>query len=152
MERVLIVDDDPDILHLVSYNLKQAGFEAITADTGRKALETIQRRPPDLVILDLMLPDVDGMEVCRMLRGHESSRLIPIIMLTARGEEIDRVVGFELGADDYVMNPSVPGNSCCASNQSCAAHMPIAPRCFDWERSNFIPSGGNALSARIRSP
>ena len=108
MERVLIVDDDPDILRLVSYNLKQAGFEAITADTGRKALETIQRRPPDLVILDLMLPDVDGMEVCRMLRGHESSRLIPIIMLTARGEEIDRVVGFELGADDYVMKPFSP--------------------------------------------
>ena len=108
MERVLIVDDDPDILRLVSYNLKQAGFEAITADTGRKALETIQRRPPDLVILDLMLPDVDGMEVCRVLRGHESSRLIPIIMLTARGEEIDRVVGFELGADDYVMKPFSP--------------------------------------------
>src|SRR5437016_3859388 len=108
MERVLIVDDDPDILHLVSYNLKQAGFEAFTADTGRKALETIQRRPPDLVILDLMLPDVDGMEVCRTLRGHESSRLIPIIMLTARGEEIDRVVGFELGADDYVMKPFSP--------------------------------------------
>ncbi len=108
MERVLIVDDDPDILRLVSYNLKQAGFEAITADTGRKALETIQRRPPDLVILDLMLPDVDGMEVCRTLRGHESSRLIPIIMLTARGEEIDRVVGFELGADDYVMKPFSP--------------------------------------------
>ena len=108
MERVLIVDDDPDILRLVSYNLKQAGFEAITADTGRKALETIQRRPPDLVILDLMLPDVDGMEVCRTLRGHESSRLIPIIMLTARGEEIDRVVDFELGADDYVMKPFSP--------------------------------------------
>src|SRR5207245_7187517 len=108
MERVLIVDDDPDILRLVSYNLKQAGFEAITADTGRKALEAIQRRPPDLVILDLMLPDVDGMEVCRTLRGHESSRLIPIIMLTARGEEIDRVVGFELGADDYVMKPFSP--------------------------------------------
>src|SRR6266516_887614 len=108
MERVLIVDDDPDILHLVSYNLKQAGFEAITADTGRKALETIQRRPPDLVILDLMLPDVDGMEVCRTLRGHESSRLIPIVMLTARGEEVDRVVGFELGADDYVVKPFSP--------------------------------------------
>src|SRR5437762_9852802 len=108
MERVLIVDDDPDILHLVSYNLKQAGFEAITADSGRKALETVQRRPPDLIILDVMLPDVDGMEVCRTLRGHDSSRLIPIIMLTARSEEIDRVVGFELGADDYVMKPFSP--------------------------------------------
>jgi two-component system phosphate regulon response regulator PhoB len=108
MERVLIVDDDPDILRLVSYNLKQAGFEAVGAETGRKALEIVQGRPPDLIILDVMLPDVDGMEVCRTLRRHESSRLIPIIMLTARGEEIDRVVGFELGADDYVMKPFSP--------------------------------------------
>ena len=108
MERVLIVDDDPDILRLVSYNLKQAGFDAVTATTGRKALETVQDRPPDLIILDVMLPDVDGMEVCRTLRGHDNSRRIPILMLTARGEEIDRVVGFELGADDYVMKPFSP--------------------------------------------
>jgi two-component system phosphate regulon response regulator PhoB len=108
MERVLIVDDDPDILRLVTYNLKQAGFETSTADTGRKALETIEKQPPDLVILDVMMPDVDGLEVCRILRGHESSRNIPILMLTARGEEIDRVVGFELGADDYVMKPFSP--------------------------------------------
>jgi two-component system, OmpR family, phosphate regulon response regulator PhoB len=105
MERVLIVDDDPDILRLVSYNLTQAGFESVTADNGRKALELVQKQPPDLVILDVMLPDVDGMEVCRTLRSHDSSRRIPIIMLTARSEEIDRVVGFELGADDYVMKP-----------------------------------------------
>jgi two-component system phosphate regulon response regulator PhoB len=108
MERVLIVDDDPDIQKLVSYNLGQAGFDVATAGTGRKALETVHTHPPDLIILDLMLPDVDGMEVCRTLRQRDSSRRIPIIMLTARSEEIDRVIGFELGADDYVMKPFSP--------------------------------------------
>src|SRR5256885_6783364 len=108
MERVLIVDDDPDILRLVSYNLTQAGFDVATAATGRKALESVQKRQPDLIILDLMLPDVDGMEVCRTLRQREDSRRIPIVMLTARSEEIDRVIGFELGADDYVMKPFSP--------------------------------------------
>jgi len=108
MERVLIVDDDPDIQKLVSYNLGQAGFAVTTAGTGRNALEAVQKHPPDLIILDLMLPDVDGMEVCRTLRQRDSSRHIPIIMLTARSEEIDRVIGFELGADDYVMKPFSP--------------------------------------------
>src|SRR6266478_1062545 len=108
MERVLIVDDDPDIQKLVSYNLGQAGFEVTTAGTGRNALEAVQKHPPDLIILDLMLPDVDGMEVCRTLRQRDSSRRIPIIMLTARTQEVDRVVGFELGADDYVMKPFSP--------------------------------------------
>ena len=108
MERVLIVDDDLDIQRLVSYNLTQAGFEVATAETGRKALDSVQKHPPDLIILDLMLPDVDGMEVCRTLRQRENSRRIPIVMLTARGDEIDRVIGFELGADDYVMKPFSP--------------------------------------------
>src|SRR5213594_3330111 len=108
MERVLIVDDDPDILRLVSYNLGQAGFEVTAAADGRKALESVQKQPPDLIILDLMLPDIDGMEVCRTLRQRENSRRVPIVMLTARGDEIDRVIGFELGADDYVMKPFSP--------------------------------------------
>jgi two-component system phosphate regulon response regulator PhoB len=108
MERVLIVDDDPDIQRLVSYNLTQAGFEVATAESGRKALESVQKHPPDLIILDLMLPDIDGMEVCRTLRQRENSRRVPIVMLTARGDEIDRVIGFELGADDYVMKPFSP--------------------------------------------
>src|ERR1051325_7045626 len=108
MERVLIVDDDADIQRLVSYNLAQAGFEVASADSGRKALESVQKHPPDLIILDLMLPDVDGMEVCRTLRQREDSRRVPIVMLTARGDEIDRVIGFELGADDYVMKPFSP--------------------------------------------
>ena len=105
MQRVLIVDDDPDIQKLVSYNFGQAGFEVATAGTGQKALESVQKQAPDLIILDLMLPDIDGMEVCRTLRQRDNSRRIPIIMLTARGEEIGRVIGFELGADDYVSKP-----------------------------------------------
>src|SRR5688500_14573192 len=107
MERVLIVDDDPDIVRLVTYNLIQAGFEAVSAATGQQALEIVRQQSPDLIILDVMLPDVDGMEVCRTLR-QQQFRKIPIIMLTARGEEIDRVVGFELGADDYVLKPFSP--------------------------------------------
>jgi two-component system phosphate regulon response regulator PhoB len=108
MERVLIVDDDPDIQRLVSYNLSQAGFQVTTAISGRLALDSVQKHPPDLIILDVMLPDIDGLEVCRYLRQRDNSRRIPVIMLTARTEEIDRVVGFEVGADDYVMKPFSP--------------------------------------------
>jgi two-component system, OmpR family, phosphate regulon response regulator PhoB len=108
MERVLIVDDDPDIVRLVRYNLSHAGYEVQIATTGRQALELVQKQPPDLIVLDVMLPDVDGLEVCRTLRQQTPSRRIPILMLTARGEEIDRVVGFELGADDYVSKPFSP--------------------------------------------
>jgi DNA-binding response OmpR family regulator len=108
MERVLIVDEDPDIVRLVRYNLSHSGYEVQSAASGREALELVQKQPPDLVVLDVMLPDVDGLEVCRTLRQQSSSRRIPILMLTARGEEIDRVVGFELGADDYVSKPFSP--------------------------------------------
>jgi two-component system phosphate regulon response regulator PhoB len=108
MERVLIVDDDPDIVRLVRYNLSHSGYEVQSAGSGREALELVEKQPPDLVVLDVMLPDVDGLEVCRTLRQQSSSKRIPILMLTARGEEIDRVVGFELGADDYVSKPFSP--------------------------------------------
>ena len=108
MERVLIVDDDFDIQRLVSYNLSQAGFRVSTAATGLAALNAVEKQPPDLIILDIMLPDLDGLEVCRTLRQRAASRRIPIIMLTARTQEVDRVVGFELGADDYVMKPFSP--------------------------------------------
>ena len=108
MERILIVDDDPDIQRLVSYNLSQAGFETMTSGNGRKALDLAFKKPPDLIILDLMLPDVDGTEVCRTLRQNEATRRIPILMLSARSDEIDRVIGFEIGADDYVTKPFSP--------------------------------------------
>ena len=106
MERVLIVDDDPDILRLVSYNLTQAGFDVATAATGRKALESVQKRQPDLIILDLMLPDIDGMEVCRTLRQRDDSRRIPIVILTAADSEEAIRTAYELHANCCVTKPA----------------------------------------------
>jgi two-component system phosphate regulon response regulator PhoB len=103
---ILIVDDEPDLALTVDYNLKKEGFETRTAANGAEALEGAFQTPlPDLVILDLMLPDMSGTEVCRKIRADERTRHIPIVMLTAKGEEIDRVVGFEVGADDYIVKP-----------------------------------------------
>jgi two-component system phosphate regulon response regulator PhoB len=107
-ERILVVDDEPDLLELVRVNLRQAGFEVETAETGRAALERLHRTVPDLVVLDLMLPDVSGTEICRRLRSEPELAELPIIMLTARADEVDRVVGLELGADDYVTKPFSP--------------------------------------------
>jgi two-component system alkaline phosphatase synthesis response regulator PhoP len=100
--RILVVDDEPAVLDLLVYNLRKAPYEVLTAADGRQALDLAHKAEPDLILLDLMLPEVDGLEVCRQLR--RASR-VPIIMITARGEEIDRVVGLELGADDYVAKP-----------------------------------------------
>jgi len=100
--RILIVDDEPPIIDILEYNLKKANYEVIVARDGQEALEKARRQRPDLVILDLMLPKLDGLEVCRALRREGD---LPIIMLTAKDEEIDRVVGLELGADDYVVKP-----------------------------------------------
>jgi two-component system phosphate regulon response regulator PhoB len=103
---ILIVDDEPDLLVTLEYNLRKEGFQTRTAATGKSAIEEARREPlPDLVLLDLMLPDISGTEVCRILRAKEQTRAIPVVMLTAKGEEIDRVVGFEVGADDYVIKP-----------------------------------------------
>jgi len=107
-QRILVVDDEPDLLELVRVNLAQAGFEVETAATGRKALDCVRRSAPDLVVLDLMLPDLPGTDVCRELRSDPEFARLPIIMLTARADEVDRVVGFELGADDYVTKPFSP--------------------------------------------
>ena len=107
-QRILVVDDEPDLLELVRVNLTQAGFEVETAETGRQALERVRRSAPDLLILDLMLPDLSGTEVCRHLRQDSSLAEIPIIMLTARADEVDRVVGLAVGADDYVTKPFSP--------------------------------------------
>jgi two-component system phosphate regulon response regulator PhoB len=104
-ERILVVDDEPDILELVRFNLAQAGLEVETAATAEQALAALRRTPPDLVVLDLMLPDRPGTDVCREIRRDPSLKSVAVIMLTARGEEVDRVVGFELGADDYVSKP-----------------------------------------------
>jgi DNA-binding response OmpR family regulator len=106
--RILVVDDEPDALDLVTYNLGQAGFQTETAADGAEALRKARSSTPDLILLDLMLPEMDGLEVCKLLRRDAKTSAIPIIMLTARASEIDRIVGLELGADDYVPKPFSP--------------------------------------------
>ncbi|MGB8356193.1 MAG: response regulator transcription factor [Chthoniobacteraceae bacterium] len=105
---ILVVDDEQDVVRLLVSNLKRAGYETLTAEDGDRALARARSDKPDLMILDLMLPSISGLEVCRSLKGDPSMAGMPIIMLTARHEEIDRVVGFELGADDYVTKPFSP--------------------------------------------
>src|SRR5258708_17563287 len=105
MAKVLIVEDEKDIVDLLRFNLKQAGHDPVIATTGEEALTLIARSVPDLVLLDLMLPDLPGTEICRRIKGDARTRHVPVIMLTARGEEVDRLVGFELGADDFVTKP-----------------------------------------------
>ena len=105
---VLVVEDDRDIADLVAHYLGKAGFSVEVIASGRDALTVISSRPPDLLILDLMLPQVGGLDICRTLRNRPATSGIPIIMLTARGEESDRIVGLELGADDYIAKPFSP--------------------------------------------
>ncbi len=103
-----MVDDEPDVLDLVTYNLGLAGFQTETAGDGAEALRKARSSAPDLILLDLMLPEMDGLEVCKLLRRDTKTSAIPIIMLTARASEIDRIVGLELGATDYVPKPFSP--------------------------------------------
>ncbi len=107
-ESILIVDDEEDVLELVRYNLAKNGYQAETAGTGEEALIKARAQLPDLMILDLMLPGIDGLEVCKKVKGDSKTQHIPIIMLTAKGEEADVVTGLELGADDYVTKPFSP--------------------------------------------
>ncbi len=105
---VLVVDDEADALELISYNLKQAGYTVDSAADGAQALQKVKNSPPSLILLDVMLPEIDGFEVCKTLRRSPETAAIPIIMLTAKAAEIDRVLGLELGADDYVTKPFSP--------------------------------------------
>jgi len=102
---VLVVDDEKDLVDLVGFNLEKEGFSVLKALDGEKALDLVRTKRPDLVVLDLMLPGVKGLDVCRILRGRPETAALPIIMLTARGEEVDKIVGLEMGADDYVTKP-----------------------------------------------
>jgi DNA-binding response OmpR family regulator len=103
--KILAVDDDPDVLDLISLKLEEAGFIVATATSGTVALEMAKADRPDLVILDLMMPEMSGLDVCRALKKDPHTAHVPIIMLTAKKSEIDRIVGFELGADDYMPKP-----------------------------------------------
>ena len=106
--RILVAEDDPDIASLLDHYLRKAGFVATTIMSGRDVMPQIKRDAPDLVVLDLMLPGLDGLQVCRAIRADANTAAIPIIMLTAKAEESDRIVGLELGADDYITKPFSP--------------------------------------------
>jgi DNA-binding response OmpR family regulator len=105
MKRVLIIEDDRDIVELVRYNLANEGFQVSAAHDGSTGLSTLKKTPPDLLLLDLMLPKLSGLDICREIRRDDSLNRLPILMLTARGDEADRVVGREMGADDYAAPP-----------------------------------------------
>jgi len=107
-KKILVVEDDPDIRELVRYNLEQAGFRVVEAEGGDAALRQVRAEQPALVILDLMLPEGNGLEICRILRGERATASLPIVMLTAKAAEVDRVLGLEFGADDYVTKPFSP--------------------------------------------
>ena len=106
--RILVVDDEPDILTLLQYNLSKAQYDVVGVASGEEALAQVRTTPPGLIVLDLMLPGVDGLEVCKALKRHARTAAIPIVILTARGEEADIVAGLELGADDYLTKPFSP--------------------------------------------
>ncbi len=107
-KRILVVDDEPDIVELVSYNLGKEGFKVSSASNGEEALNKIRKEQFNLIILDLMLPGIQGMEICRIIRNDPRTASAPIIMLTAKGEEVDKVLGLEMGADDYITKPFSP--------------------------------------------
>ena len=107
-EKILIVDDEEDILELVSYTLKKNGYQVVCVATGEEAIRTARSVLPDLIFLDLMLPGIDGLDVCRLLKADPQTASIPVLMLTAKGDETDIVTGLELGADDYVTKPFSP--------------------------------------------
>ncbi len=107
-ERILVVDDEEDLLELIKYNLSKEGYRVTGVGTGEAGLTEARRNPPDLIVLDLLLPTIDGLEICRLLKSDASTRQIPIIMLTAKSEEADVVTGLEMGADDYVAKPFSP--------------------------------------------
>ncbi|AEF93746.1 two component transcriptional regulator, winged helix family [Desulfotomaculum nigrificans CO-1-SRB] len=108
MAKILVVDDETNILELIKYNLEKDNHRVITALDGEEGLRLAQQEPPDLIILDVMLPKVDGLEVCRCLRSHPSTSRLPILMVSARRETVDHVVGLEMGADDYITKPFSP--------------------------------------------
>ena len=104
-KKILVVDDEKDIVDLISYNLEKEGFATIKAYEGESALELVKAAKPDLVVLDLMLPGIRGLEVCKFIRKNRETETLPIIMLTAKGDQVDKILGFEMGADDYITKP-----------------------------------------------
>ena len=106
--KILVIDDEPDAVELIAFNLQGAGFQVVTAADGAEALRKARSTAPDLILLDLMLPEIDGLEVCKLLRRDPATAGIPIVMLTAKASEVDRILGLELGAEDYITKPFSP--------------------------------------------
>ena len=134
---ILIVEDEVDILQLVTHNLKSAEFNVLTAEDGYQALSLAKKHLPQLVILDLMLPGLDGFEVCKELKRSPTTKNIPILMLTARGEEVDRIVGLELGADDYVVKPFSPRELILRVRAILRRFAPEEPAAVRWQRNGL---------------
>jgi len=140
--KILVVEDEKNIVRVVTYNLEREGYHVRVARDGEEALDSVRREQPDLVILDLMLPKVDGLEVCRQLRGDPKTTHLPIVMLTAKTQEADRVVGLELGADDYLPKPFSPRELVArvkaVLRRTQRKELPTVWRCgnleVDWER------------------
>jgi DNA-binding response OmpR family regulator len=154
LAKILIVEDDPDIADLLQHYLAKAGHEIFILNSGADVMPRVQGTPVDLVILDLMLPHMDGLTVCRMLRSHEATRDLPIMMLTARSEEADRIAGLELGADDYVTKPFSPKEvtarvtallrrSTRQSPGAAASIIRYGPIIIDVERHNVTVNGSD---------
>ena len=172
--KILVVEDEKNIVKIVSYNLEREGYRVAVARDGEEALEKIRKEPPDLILLDLMLPKKSGLELCRELRADRKTAHLPIVMLTAKGEEADRVVGLEMGADDYIPKPFSPRELVArvraVLRRSSRPEMPEIWRCetltVDWKRrivrlgskpvkltpkefellKTFVESGGRVLS------
>jgi two-component system phosphate regulon response regulator PhoB len=134
--RILVVDDEEDILELLRYNISKEGFDVIAASNGTEGISLAKKKKPDLIILDLMMPDIDGLDVCRELKSHTPTAEIPVIMLTARVAESDIVAGFDHGADDYVSKPFSP--------KVLIARIKAVLR----RRENFAEQGGQAVERR----
>lgn len=107
-ETILIIEDEKNIARLIKFNLEKAGYRCVTASSGEKAMDVLSKQQVDLIVLDIMLPGMDGFEICRSIKQKDSLKNISIVMLTAKGEEVDRIVGLELGADDYMVKPFSP--------------------------------------------
>jgi len=135
--RILIVDDEKDIVDLVAYNLEKEGYGVLKALDGEKALALVRSKRPDLVLLDLMLPGIQGLEVCKRLRQDAETATVPIIMLTAKGEELDRVIGLEVGADDYITKPfgvkELVARIRAVLRRSAAGRQPEKPEIFEFK-------------------
>jgi two-component system alkaline phosphatase synthesis response regulator PhoP len=138
-QKVLIIEDDADIRELIKFNLEQEGFAVEEAATGAEGLDRIKRRQPDLVLLDLMLPGMPGLEICRVLRGSKDTASLPILIVTAKGTEVDKVLGLEMGADDYVVKPFSPRELLARVKAVLRRANPdlAAPKTGVWERGRL---------------